>query len=266
MSRSNEKKESLIKYIEAMLNTLNVDPADKVEEYNKLAASFAGDAEKVEVARFVANQWAARINDTTKDETTPTYFGERIEDLNDGHLSQLVERAESRGLHFWCDAVEYDEAYTASTIVNTKRTVCNCKPYNLTEEAFIAHDCLYYTIQGSTWCEPNRQMYVALNALRDYPETNETTPTYFGERLEDLESHHIPALIKRAKSHGAGLPVNSDEYFEAYEYSDVVRREYCPLGGLDNVAFIAHDCLYYQAKTHASIARYICVELDELND
>ena len=95
---------------------------------------------------------------------------------------------------------------------------------------------------------------------------SETTPTYFGERIEDLESLHIPALIKRAKSRGAGLPVDSDEYFEAYEYSDVVRREYCSLGRLDTVSFIAHDCLYYQAKTHASIARYVGVELDELKD
>ena len=259
MSLSNEKKESLIKYIEAMLNTLNVDPADKVEEYNKLAASFEGDAEKVEVARFVASQWAARINETPKDETTPTYFGKRRDDLNDDHLQQLVERAESRELTFWCDAMEYDEAYTAANIVS------------ITEEAFIAHDCLYYTIPVRTWCEPTRQMYVALNALRDYPETNETTKdepeaTYHGDRLEDLESHHIPALIKRAKSRGAGLPVDSDEYFEAYEYSDVVRREYCSLGRLDTVSFIAHDCLYYQAKTHSSIARYIGVELDELKD
>ena len=259
MSLSNEKKESLLKYIEAMSNTLNVDPADKVGEYNKLAASFAGDAEMVEVARFVASQWAARINETTKDETTPTYFGKRLEDLNDGHLSQLVERAESRELTFWCDAMEYDEAYTASSIVST------------TEEAFIAHDCLYYKVQGRTWIEPTRYMHVALNALRDYPENNETTKeeteeTYCGERVEDLESHHIPALIKLAKSRGAGLPVDSDEYFEAYEYSDVVRREYCSLSGLDTMSFVAHDCLYYQAKTHASIARYICVELDELKD
>lgn len=262
MSLSNETKESIIKNIEAMANTLNVDPADKVEEYNKLASSFASDAEMVEVARFVASQWAARINETTKDETTPTYFGKRLKDLNDGHLSQLVERAESRELYFWCDAIEYDEAYTASTLVS------------ITKEAFIAHDCLYYKVQGRTWIEPTRYMHVALNALRDYPETNETTEeeteeteaTYCSERIEDLESHHIPALIKRAKSRGAGLPVDSDEYFEAYEYSDVVRREYCSLSGLDNIAFIAHDCLYYQALVVASIARYICVELDELKD